>query len=81
MKDPTLKALAEKLSCTPAQILVRWSLQRGYITLPKSITKTRISENMEIAHFRINDADMEAMERLDEGLYTDEWGLRSCSCS
>lgn len=40
--DPRLVALAQKYQCTPAQILIRWSLQKGYICIPKSVSEKRI---------------------------------------
>jgi diketogulonate reductase-like aldo/keto reductase len=42
MKHPTIVSLSEKYQCTPAQLMVRWSLQNGYIPLPKSVSKHRI---------------------------------------
>jgi diketogulonate reductase-like aldo/keto reductase len=51
MSNPILQALAQKLYCTPAQILVRWSLQQGFIALPKSITRERLSKMLELIAF------------------------------
>ena len=72
MKHPTIVSLAEKYSCTPGQLLVRWSLQHGYIPLPKSVKKARITENASIGGFSIDNADMESMDGLDEYLVTGE---------
>jgi hypothetical protein len=72
MKHPTIVSLSKKYSCTPAQLLVRWSLQHGYVPLPKSVTKERISENAEIGGFDIDDEDMKTMDGLDEYLVTGE---------
>ncbi|MCJ1315201.1 hypothetical protein MMC15_000517 [Xylographa vitiligo] len=66
MKHPTIVSLAEKYSCTPAQLLVRWSLQHGYVPLPKSVTKERIVANAEIGGFEIGQEDMSTMDGLDE---------------
>ncbi|MCJ1414654.1 hypothetical protein MMC32_000981 [Xylographa parallela] len=66
MKHPTIVLLAEKYSCTPAQLLVRWSLQHGYVPLPKSVTKERIVANAEIGGFEIGKEDMSTMDGLDE---------------
>jgi len=71
MKHPTIVELAKKYSCTPAQLLVRWSLQKGYVPLPKSVTKSRIVENAEIDGFNIDDHDLKTMDALDEYLVTD----------
>ncbi|CAE7193786.1 hypothetical protein PTNB73_08747 [Pyrenophora teres f. teres] len=70
MKHPKIVALSKKYSCTSAQLLVRWSLQHGYVPLPKSTKKERIVENSQIGGFEIDDADMEMMDGLDEYLVT-----------
>ncbi|KAL8660756.1 MAG: hypothetical protein Q9202_006223 [Teloschistes flavicans] len=71
MEHPVIASLSEKYSCTPAQLLVRWSLQHGYVPLPKSVTKSRIMENGAVAAFEIVAADMKQMDGLDEYLLTD----------
>jgi len=70
MKHPTITSLATKYSCTPGQLLVRWSLQHGYVPLPKSVRKERIIENAKIDHFDIAAEDMKTMDGLDEYLVT-----------
>lgn len=50
--------------------MVRWSLQHGYVPLPKSIKNNRIAENAEIGGFEISREDMQAMDDLDEYLVT-----------
>jgi diketogulonate reductase-like aldo/keto reductase len=72
MKHPTIVSLSKKYSCTPGQLLVRWSLQHGYVPLPKSIKKERIVENAKIGAFEIEDGDMAKMDQLDEYLVTGE---------
>jgi len=71
MKHPTIVKLAKKYSCTPGQLLIRWSLQHGYVPLPKSVKKERIIENAQIGGFEIEESDMKAMDGLDEYLVTD----------
>lgn len=51
-------------------MLVRWSLQHGYVPLPKSVKKERIVENSQISGFEIEESDMKAMDGLDEYLVT-----------
>jgi diketogulonate reductase-like aldo/keto reductase len=70
MKHPTIVSLSEKYSCSPGQLLVRWSLQHDYVPLPKSVNKSRISENANISGFNIDDEDMKTMDGLDEYLVT-----------
>lgn len=71
MKHPTISRLSSKYSCTPAQLMVRWSLQKEYVPLPKSVRAERIVANAEVGAFEIEAADMEVMDALDEGLVTD----------
>lgn len=73
MKHPQILALARKYHCTPAQLLVRWSLQHGYVPLPKSARQERIIENADIGGFEIDAGDMEALDGLDEYLVTGEF--------
>jgi diketogulonate reductase-like aldo/keto reductase len=66
MKHPAIVSMSKKYNCTPAQLMVRWSLQHGYIPLPKSISKDRIEANGNVGHFEISSDDMEKMDGLDE---------------
>ncbi|KAI6878501.1 Aldo/keto reductase [Hortaea werneckii] len=71
MTHPTIVSLSKKYRCTPAQLLVRWSCQKGFVPLPKSVRKERIVENAAVSGFEIEEGDMEALGGLDEGLVTD----------
>ncbi|EXJ74549.1 alcohol dehydrogenase (NADP+) [Cladophialophora psammophila CBS 110553] len=71
MEHPTIVSLSKKYKCTPAQLMVRWSLQHGYIPLPKSVSRDRIRSNGDVGHFEISNEDMQTMDRLDEYLVTD----------
>lgn len=77
MKHPKIVALSKKYSCTPGQLLIRWSLQHGYVPLPKSVKKERIVENSKIGGFEIEENDMKTMDGLDEYLVTD-WDPTDC---
>ena len=70
MKHPKIVSLSKKYTCTPGQLLVRWSLQHGYVPLPKSVKKERIVENSQIGGFEIEEADMKTLDGLDEYLVT-----------
>lgn len=61
---PEMKTLAEKYGRSVAQICIRWSLQRGYLPLPKSVTPERIEENARVFDFELEEADV----RLIAGL-------------
>ncbi len=61
---PQMKDLARKYGKSIAQIAIRWSLQRGYLPLPKSVTPARIRENTEVFDFHLEDADVELIAGL-----------------
>lgn len=65
LQDPVLVDIAEKYEKTPAQILIRWSLDNGYLPLPKSITAERIRSNTEVFDFALTSEDMHALSVLD----------------
>lgn len=71
MKHPTIVELSNKYSCTPAQLMIRWSLQHGLVPLPKSAKRERLLENAQVGGFEISAEDMETMDGLDEKLVTD----------
>lgn len=77
MKHPVIASLAKKYSCTPGQLLVRWSLQHGYVPLPKSVDKARIAENGGVGGFSIEDSDVKKMDALDEYLVTGKFSRRA----
>jgi diketogulonate reductase-like aldo/keto reductase len=70
LEDPELVKLATKYGRSPAQILIRWSLQHGFVVLPKSARPERIAENARVFDFTLEDADMTALDGLDEALAT-----------
>ncbi|KAI0006387.1 aldo-keto reductase [Xylariaceae sp. FL0662B] len=63
--DKTLVKLADKYKKTEAQVLIRWSLQKGYVPLPKSVTPSRIRENAEVFDFEISKEDMDELETTE----------------
>ncbi|KAI9751364.1 MAG: hypothetical protein M4579_006105 [Chaenotheca gracillima] len=77
MKHPTITKLSSKYKCTPGQLLVRWSVQHGFVPLPKSITPERIRTNGDVGGFEIDDSDMQTLNGLDEYLVTD-WDPVDC---
>lgn len=70
LRDPRLAQIADHYGKTPAQVLIRWSLQRGYVVIPKSTDRGRIRENAAVFDFHIVDRDMVTLEEFDEGLVT-----------
>ena len=67
LDDPVVTEIAAKLGRTPAQVVLRWHIQRGNIVFPKSVTPERIRENFEIFDFEIEPADLEQIDGLDRG--------------
>ncbi|APF27354.1 aldo/keto reductase family protein [Clostridium sporogenes] len=63
-----LQDLAKKYEKTISQIVLRWDLQMGVVTIPKSVTPSRIKENADIFDFEISKEDMDRIQQLDKGL-------------
>ncbi|RBM15601.1 oxidoreductase [Prauserella sp. PE36] len=67
LTDPVVTALAEKHGRTPAQVVLRWHLQLGNVIIPKSVTPSRMRENLDLFGFSLDDGDVAALDRLDRG--------------
>ncbi|MEU7753445.1 aldo/keto reductase [Micromonospora sp. NPDC049171] len=67
LDDPTVVDIAEQVGRTPAQVVLRWHVQRGDIIFPKSTTPKRIEENTRIFDFELDDAAMERITSLNKG--------------
>lgn len=65
LQDETLHALAQKYGRSPAQIVLRWDLQRGVVVIPKSAYQKRIEENKEIFDFELSAEDMAVISGLN----------------
>jgi 2,5-diketo-D-gluconate reductase A len=65
--DPVIGRIAERLGRSPAQVTLRWHVQRGDVVFPKSVTRSRIEENFAIFDFELDAADMTAISALDRG--------------
>ncbi|KAG0681809.1 hypothetical protein C6P40_004304 [Pichia californica] len=68
--DPLLVSLAEKYSKTTAQILINWSLVKGFVTLPKTVSKQRLLPNLEAGDFELSAEDIKALDAKDEYFIT-----------
>ena len=80
MDHPTVVELSKKYACTPAQLMLRWNLQKGHVVLPKSVRKERIVENAGVDGFEIGEGDVRVLEGLDEGLVTGEFSYSFRRC-
>jgi 2,5-diketo-D-gluconate reductase A len=67
LDDPTIGEIAEKVGKTPAQVVLRWHIERGDIVFPKSVTPSRIEQNFQLFDFELDGSDVEAISALDKG--------------
>ncbi|MFB8036505.1 aldo/keto reductase [Streptomyces sp. NPDC056004] len=67
LEVPTVVAIARKHDRTPAQVVLRWHLQTGNVVIPKSVTPSRIAENIDVFGFELDADDLAAFAALDEG--------------
>jgi 2,5-diketo-D-gluconate reductase A len=67
LDDPTIEAIARQIGKTPAQVVLRWHIQRGDIIFPKSNNADRVRENLEIFDFELDEGSMAAITDLDRG--------------
>ena len=63
--DPTIDDIARRYGKTPAQVILRWHIERGDIVFPKSVTPARIRENIDIFDFELSGEDVEAITRTE----------------
>ncbi|MFF6994826.1 aldo/keto reductase [Streptomyces sp. NPDC008313] len=66
LEVPAIVAIAQKHGRTPAQIVLRWHLQLGNVVIPKSVTPSRIKENIEVFDFTLDAEDIAAISALNE---------------
>jgi 2,5-diketo-D-gluconate reductase A len=67
LDDPEIAEIADRLGRTPAQVVLRWHIQHGYIVFPKSVTPERIRENLALFDFELDPDDVERIDSLDRG--------------
>jgi 2,5-diketo-D-gluconate reductase A len=65
LDDPVVNEIAERLGRTPAQVVLRWHIERGNIVFPKSTTPARMRENFELFDFELEPGDVEKIDALD----------------
>jgi len=69
--DRAVAGIAGRLGRTPAQVLIRWSIQRGLVVLPKSTHRERIEQNAQVFDFELSDEDLAVLDGLDRTGGTD----------
>ncbi|MBO0812967.1 MAG: aldo/keto reductase, partial [Microlunatus sp.] len=67
LAEPVITALAARHQRTPAQIVLRWQTQQGYVTVPKSSTPERIAGNISIFDFELTAEELASISALDRG--------------
>lgn len=70
LSEETVTSLAKKYDRTAAQVVLRWHLQLGNVVIPKSVTPSRIAENLDVFGFELADDDVASLSALDRGLRT-----------
>jgi len=70
LDHPVVVELATSLGRSPAQVLLRWGIQQGFVILPKSVHAPRIAENAALFDFELDAAAMQRLDALEEGLVT-----------
>ncbi|MEU8819948.1 aldo/keto reductase [Actinoplanes sp. NPDC048796] len=72
LRDRQVAEIAERVGRTPAQVLIRWAVQRGLIVLPKSTHRERIEQNGQVFDFELAPADVDVLDGLDHTGGTDQ---------
>ncbi|XP_062259572.1 uncharacterized oxidoreductase ZK1290.5-like [Platichthys flesus] len=67
LSSPTIIQVAQKYRRTPAQICIRWSVQNGVITIPKSTKKEHVAENYQVLDFQLDEEDMVVINKMHDG--------------
>jgi 2,5-diketo-D-gluconate reductase A len=67
LKDPVIERIADAAGRSPAQVVLRWHIQRGDIVFPKSVSTDRMKSNFQLFDFELDSADMDAISALDQG--------------
>ncbi|HVE29840.1 MAG TPA: aldo/keto reductase [Mycobacteriales bacterium] len=65
LDDPVITTIAKRLERTPAQVTLRWAIQRGDVVFPKSVSRGRIEENFDLFDFELADDEMAEITALD----------------
>lgn len=66
LKDETVQQVAAEIGKTPAQVVIRWNIDNGVVVIPKSITPSRIEENLNVFDFKLNTEQIEKLNQLNE---------------
>lgn len=70
LQNPVLNEIAEKHGRTPAQVLLRWHTQLGNVVIPKSVSKSRMAQNLDIFDFELSTEDFSLLDTFNNGMRT-----------
>lgn len=70
LTHPVIVDIADRHQKTPAQVVLRWHLQHDIVAIPKSVTPSRIHENLDVFDFNLSDTDMQAIDQLNANVRT-----------
>ncbi|ORY51331.1 aldo/keto reductase [Rhizoclosmatium globosum] len=81
LDDPTLVEVSKSLNKTPAQVLIKWGLQKGFVSLPKTVNPKRLVENISVFDWTIPAQDMQKLDTLECNFVTEwdptQWGSKN----
>ncbi|RIN29155.1 aldo/keto reductase, partial [Staphylococcus succinus] len=66
LDDETVKAVASETGKSPAQVIIRWNIEHGVVVIPKSVTPSRIEENLDVFNFSLTTEQVEQLDHLNE---------------
>jgi len=72
LNHPKIQQIAKRHDKTPAQVLIRWSLQHNLVTIPKSVREERIKENSQVFDYNLTNDDMRILDSLNEN-FRNSW--------
>jgi 2,5-diketo-D-gluconate reductase A len=67
LDDPVIERISDAAGKSPAQVVLRWHIQRGDVVFPKSVSPDRMSSNFELFDFELDKSEMDAISALDQG--------------
>ncbi len=68
LEEALIQQLASKYNKTPAQIVLRYDVQHGVVTIPKTMTPSRMTENLDVFDFALADEEMAQLDAMNDGL-------------
>ena len=66
LEDETVQQVATEIGKTPAQVVIRWNIDHGVVVIPKSVTPSRIEENLNVFDFKLTAEQIEKLDQLNE---------------